>query len=179
MEYLSIVTLGSDLPQAISALSELITKFECNLVHSRVSVFETDLATMSLVCGNINSIEKLEMALQTLGENQDMTILIKRTQQKTGSANIIPYRAHIVGIDDSVLIHELITFFTEQKATIKDLSLQTTVPNSSEAAVFDLQIALHIPTDVNIHNLRNQFLANCEELNVDGDLQPAIFNSQL
>jgi glycine cleavage system transcriptional repressor len=174
MEYLSIVTLGSNQQHALSALSELVAKYECNLMHSHATVFATDLATMSLVCGAANSIAKLEAALQDVGESHDMTILIKRTLTNPNISNIIPYHAHIVGLDDSILVHELINFFAEQQIAIIELTLKTTTPSTAEVAIFDLMLNLHIPIEINIHDLRKNFITACEDLNVDGKLNPGV-----
>jgi glycine cleavage system transcriptional repressor len=128
---------------------------------------------MSLVCGSWNSIAKLETAMQNLGEEQDVTILIKRTPTKTQTNSAIPYQAQIIGLDDSIIINEIISFFTAQKIAIENLLLETAVPTSTATPIFNLNIDLSIPTTISIHNLRNDFLTLCEELNVDGMLDPA------
>lgn len=170
MEYLSIVTLGPDLPQVISALAELITKYECHILRSRATSFGSDLATIAFICGNWNSMAKLEAALQSFGKNHEVTILINRTQMPTKAASALPYYATVVGLDDGNLINEVISFFVEQQIVIDDLNLRTNIVTATETPIFKLELILHIPTTLNIINLRNQFVVLCEELNIDGKI---------
>ncbi|MCL5261574.1 MAG: hypothetical protein M1561_07925 [Gammaproteobacteria bacterium] len=172
MEYLDIIALGNDQNLVTTSLTELITKYECNIMRLRFSTLGAESATMVIVTGNRNAVDKLESALEEFGESSNATIVLKRTEQKNPTPSAIPYNIQVVGIDDSIIIHEIFSFFTEQNIPFEDIYLETATSHITDTALFNLSMTAKIPTETNLNSIREEFIGLCDELNVDGGIEP-------
>jgi glycine cleavage system transcriptional repressor len=171
MEYLSIVSLGANNPQILSTITDLITKFECKIIRSRMTVLGADNSTACIVCGNWSAIAKLETALQNFEASIETTFIVKRTQYKQAQT-ALPYNVQVIGIDDSSIIHEIVTFFAQQEIAIEDCFLETGEAHNTQTAIFNLNMVINLPTEKNIVAIREQFENLCNDINVDGILEP-------
>jgi glycine cleavage system transcriptional repressor len=172
MEHLSIATLGLNQAKSVSLITDTITKYECNIIRSHMQKLGSDFTMTLLVCGSWNSIAKLESALQILGNDLNIAIIAKRTEVTTNQVNAIPYNIQVIGVDDSALIREIIAFFYDQNINIEDLHIETTTPQATGTTIIILNGLINIPINISIASLREQYLSLCDELNVDGMLEP-------
>lgn len=172
MEYLNIVTLGLNQPAIVSSVIDMITKYECNIIRAHMTSLGPDFAASLIVGGNWNAIAKLEGMLPSLKDDLELTIISKRAHPVKNRISAIPYNIHVIGIDNSSLINEIVIFLLEQNITVDDLHLETVTPHTTETTVFILTIAINIPTDTSIAELREKFIELCDDLNVDGIIEP-------
>jgi len=172
MEYLSIIAIGNCQSNVIGTLTSLITKYDLHILRSRITALESEQAIISLVSGSWNSIAKLESALKNLEDNLDINIILKRTNSSEHNINLLPYHINIIGIDESEIINEICTFFTSQNIQVDSLDLETEVIHSTDTPIFNLNLSINIPCNLSIASIREQFLTMCDDLNIDGVMEP-------
>lgn len=172
MEYLSIVAIGNYQSNVVGTLISLITKYDLHILRSRITALESEQAVISLVAGTWSSIVKLESALKALEGTLDINVILKRTNSLERSENLLPYSVHIIGIDETEIVNEICNFFTTQKIHVDNLNLETEIIHSTETPIFSLNLLINIPCSISIANIREQFLTMCDDLNIDGVMEP-------
>lgn len=172
MEHLVITVMGPNSPKVISELALLAAKNDCNVEESRMTVMGSDIAIIMLVTGNWNTIAKLETSLPVLEKNHDLTVTFKRTQPYASVQPMLPYMVQIVGLDHSGIVFDIANFFANQNIAINDLQTNTYAANLTGAALLNLIMRVSVPADISISDLREQFALLCDDLNLDGILEP-------
>lgn len=172
MEHLVISVIGQNSPKAISELALLASKNDCNIQESRMTIMGSDIAIIMLVTGSWNTIAKLEAGLPALEKSHDMAITFKRTQLSAAAQPMLPYMVQVVGLDHSGIVFDISNFFANQNISINDLQTNTYSASLTGAALFNLMMRISVPADVSISDLREQFALLCDDLNLDGILEP-------
>jgi glycine cleavage system transcriptional repressor len=174
MEYLSITVVAPIQSTYINLLIEMIAKYDCNLVRCRTATIGKHKPTIILASGSWNNIAKLETALQHLSEKdrEQITLTLHRTELKTYDEYLFPYNMQIIGINDANTIHSICCFTSEQNIIIEDLYLDTTVTHNTTTPMFIFHATVHIPVSASLSYIREQFMLLCEELNIDGTIEP-------
>ena len=172
MEYLSLTASGPHQNNIICDLSKAITDVECNIVDSRMTMMGADIGIIMLVSGTWNEIAKLETHTQQLEETLNIKIHVNRTKLAMFEEKLLPYLIQVIALDAPGLIHQFSQFCVAQNAVIYDLQTNTFNAVQSETTMLSLMISLGVPSEINLSDLRERFLILCDELNVDGMLEP-------
>lgn len=172
MEYLSILAIAVDQTSLVKELSSLATKHECSIELSRMNKVESEFAISMLLSGKWSGIAKIEANMAALEKKFEMKAIVKRIKPQDEMPALLPYTAQMLGLNQTGIIYEISSFFTNQNIPI--LELQSNTLNSSQTHTKLLSIALSvgIPVDISIAELREHFLILCDELNIDGILEP-------
>jgi glycine cleavage system transcriptional repressor len=171
MENLIISTICKSESDAMNELAKLAAKHECHIFFSHRYSLEHDYTVLLHVGGNWSAIAKLETALPALAKKLNMEILFKRTKQSKAKEKYLPYKVEIFAHEQSGIVYEISDFFTAHKIHIERWETRT-YKTSSQTSIFNLEVAIHIPTNYNIADFRDQFLIFCDEFNLDGILEP-------
>ncbi len=169
---LVISAIGDDRPGIVEPLSRIILENGCNIEDSRMSVLGGTFAVILLVSGNWNSLAKLEGALAALGRERDLVITSRRTEPRPASAQLLPYSVDVIALDHPGIVHELATFFSTRGINIQDLTTNTYSAAHTATPMFSVRIVVEIPAQQHIAALREEFLDLCDELNLDGVIEP-------
>ncbi len=170
--YLVISALGKDQPGIVDKLSKTILEHECNISDSRMTVLGGEFAILLLVEGNWNTLAKLEDAVPTLEQQLGLTIIAKRTEERTPSDNLLPYGVDVVAMDHPGIVHHLARFFSQRNINIEDMVTSSYAAAHTGTPMFSVHIAVGIPSDAHIATLRDEFMEFCDSLNLDGVLEP-------
>ena len=75
-------------------------------------------------------------------------------------------------MDQPGIVHELAAFFSKREINIQDMA--TTTYNAAHTAtpMFSVRMIVEVPAQQHIAALREEFLDICDELNLDGVLEP-------
>lgn len=171
-QYLVISALGEDRPGIVNDLSERVNDSGCNIVDSRMTVLGGEFAILMMVEGNWNQIAKLEHQLPGIGERLGLTVIARRTTQREARINLLPYRVDVVSIDHPGIIYKLANFFSSRNINIQDLYTDSYRAAHTGSPMFSASLTVGIPSDVHIARLREEFLDYCDQLNLDGVLEP-------
>ncbi len=172
MEYITIAFIARNQNTAIEQLINLTAKTQCYIEESRFAVLGSDFAGIFRVAGNWNAIAKLETAINNIDQQTDIVIELRRTTQNRLEGDFLPYLAQVVALDTPDLVHEITSFFSEQNIRIIDLQTDPFKTTHSETTMLTLSMRLNIPAQISIAELRERFMILCDELNIDGIMEP-------
>lgn len=172
MEYLVFTALGPNKPEIISQISLLAAKNDCNIEQSRITAMGSEIAAMILISGNWNTIAKMEAGLASLEKELNLAISIKRTKPQAMAEEMLPYEVQVVALDHPGITYEVTSFFARQNIIIYDLQTSTYTSRSTGSSMFSLDMRVGIPGDLSLADMREQFLLMCDDLNLDGSIEP-------
>jgi len=170
--YLVLSALGEDRLGIVNTLSKTILEHGCNIEDSRMAVLGGEFAATLLVQGKWNTLAKIENALPELERQLGMTIIAKRTGERTTEANLLPYAVDVISMDHPGIVNNLAKFFSEHGIDIEDLTTSTYASAHTGTPMFAVHIIISIPTDMHIAGLREEFTGYCDGLNLDAVLEP-------
>ncbi|EHQ51056.1 amino acid-binding ACT domain-containing protein [Ectothiorhodospira sp. PHS-1] len=171
--HLVISTMGEDRPGLAEQLSRVILESGCSIQDSHMSALGGTFAALMLVSGNWNTLSKLDGALAALGRQADLEILSRRTGPRQDTVvPSLPYSVDVISLDQPGIVHQLVGFFTARGVGIRELNSHAYVAVHSGTPMFNAHLSVEIPTTEHIASLREDFLDFCDELNLDGVIEP-------
>ena len=168
---LVISALGSDQPGIINKLSTLILDQDCNIADSRMMVLGGEFAIILLVSGDTTRIGTLEQRLKTEQQRLGLTIISKRTQGRDTDPQRQTCAVEAISLDHPGIVQRLTGFFADRNINIEDLDTDSYPAAHTGTTMFRLQMLIHTPAETDINALREQFIAFCEEMNIDASLE--------
>ncbi len=171
-KYLVITAVGSDHPGIVNDLTKHILDSGCNISDSRMTILGGEFAVILMLSGNWNSIAKLETILPKATESLGLTITCKRTEPRTPQGKLISYHVEALAIDQPGIMHKVSDFFSSRSINIENLNSDSYNAAHTGTPMFSLSMTINIPADLSIAQLREQFLDYCDELNMDGVMEP-------
>ena len=170
--YLVISALGEDHPGIVNQLSKAVLEHGCNIEDSRMSVLGGDFAAILLVEGKWNALAKVENALPELERQLAMTIISKRTGERSTGGNLLPYAVDVISMDHPGIVNNLAGFFSDRSINIEDMGTTTYAAAHTGTPMFTVHRTVGIPADMHIALLRDEFMEYCDGLNLDAVLEP-------
>ena len=143
-----------------------------NIEESRMTTLGAEFATLMLVSGNWHTLDKLERDLQKLGKDDDLTVTVRRTDARPTKNDRMPYAVDVVSLDTPGIVFSLASFFASRNIEIADVATRRYAAAHTGAPMFAVQMAVNIPSSVNLAQLRDEFLELCDRLNLDAILEP-------
>ncbi len=170
-QFLVISALGRDRPGIISQLTQPIGEAGGNILDSRMTILGGEFAVLMLVEGGWDALAKLEAMLPKLEEKLDLTLGAKRTEGRSRSEGL-PYAVNVIALDNPGIVNRLTGFFSARNINIQDLYTDSYRAPHTGTPMFSANMTVHIPPDVHIARLRDEFLDFCDGLNLDAVLEP-------
>ncbi len=170
--HLVISALGKDRPGILSELSKAIMDSACTILDSRMTMLGGEFAGILLVSGNWSSVAKLEDALNGLQESLGLMLTARRTEPPAPQTRLLPYVVEIATVEQPGIVYRLADFFTSRNIGIQELYTGCYSTPHSDTPLFSLTMTVNISTDLHIASLREQFMDFCDELNLDGVIEP-------
>lgn len=145
----------------------------CQILEARSTLLGSKNALLLMLSGPWDSIAKVESSLDRIAKQYAVKLNVERTEQATTGGHFLPYAIEIVAQQDEQSIFSIVSFFTERGAVIADLNAHSYKSQRSETAMIQVQLAVDVPADTSIANLRGEFMDFCDQLNLDAILEPA------
>ncbi len=164
--------VGADRPGIVKNISKAILDCGGNIEESRMASLGSEFAVLLLISGNWHTLTKLEKALDDLTEKDGLTITIKKTGERRGQEDCIPYGVDVVCLDQPGIVFNLSEFFAARNIEIADVATRRYAAAHTGAPMFSVQMTVNIPGSTPIAQLRDEFLDLCEQLNLDSILEP-------
>ncbi|MES9912157.1 MAG: ACT domain-containing protein, partial [Candidatus Sedimenticola sp. 4PFRAG1] len=101
-----------------------------------------------------------------------LTIIAKRTEERTAEVDLLPYTVEVVALDHPGIVHHLASFFSRHHINIEDMATSSYAAAHTGTPMFSVQMTVGIPSDIHISTLREDFLEFCDSLNLDAVLEP-------
>jgi glycine cleavage system transcriptional repressor len=170
---LVITALCKDRPGIVDALSDALFGFKLNIEDSRMSVLGGEFAILLLVGGDEVDISAAEEQCEALGRQLDMQVMCKRTRSSPSSEPRTRYDIEVVAIDNPGIVHQLASFFSSREINIQDLVTERYAAAHTATPMFAVNMSVSIPDNVDVDGLRDAFLNQCDELNLDASMNRA------
>jgi len=172
MQYLNILAIAEQQHALIPALARLASDNACQLLSSRVLKLHDNMGIMLLFSGNWSSIAKIEAGLKPLQKKFGMELLLKRSTPSQTEKAFLPYVAQMVGESKPDVLYQVSQFFNRHGLPILDLQSNISEPKHANVPMVNLTVHVGIPSDVSISEIREQLMELCDEINIDGILEP-------
>lgn len=170
---LAFTAIGHHQKNAIVELARLIKEARCHMVESRMTRLGRETAWYCLVEGNWNHIAKLEASLNAQAGRIGCDLHLHRTEEEDlASEQAIAYNVDVVSIDRVGILHDLVQFFEDHGIEVHDISTTRYPSSFGGTLLFVAHLVIKIPEQVRIISLRDEFLDFCDQLSLDGILEP-------
>jgi len=173
-EQLVITALGEDRPGLVNALSHELYKYDLNIEDSRMSVLGGEFVVMLLVSGSLTSIDQVVQSVAKLEEMLNMKLLTKKTRSKQDTAGLIPYKVEVVSIDHPGIVQDIASFFSAREINVVDMDTTCYPAAHTGTPMFSLYMTIGMPAGQSIANLREEFIQNCDEKNLDAKMDALV-----
>ena len=170
--HLVISALGKDRPGIVNQLSKAIYELDCNVSDSRMTVLGGEFAILLMVEGPWNLLAKLEDQVPELQDRLHLTIISRRTEERAGNANLLPYGVDVVSLDHPGIVYSLASFFSDKNINIEDMTTSSYAAAHTGTPMFSVRMNIGIPADIHIAALRDEFMDFCDSMNIDAVLEP-------
>ena len=132
----------------------------------------SEFAMLLLVSGNWATLNKLEQGLNKLGDGKELSVSIRQTDSKLATGDRMPYAVDIVSLDQQGIVFNLANFFASHDIEIADVATRSYAAAHTGSPMFSVQMAINVPSTVQIAQLREEFMEICDRLNLDAILEP-------
>jgi len=171
-QYMVLSMIGPDKGGIVNNLATLADETGCFFADSRITVLGKEFAAVILLYGPWAAIAKLENNLPAFAENNELNIETRRTQMPELEGNAMPYMVHVIAIENPHLVPMITNFFHEHEINTVELTTHRYRAQLTGAPMFSIMMTIHIPPDVKIADLRENFIIFCEDNNLDAILEP-------
>lgn len=171
-KHLVITAVGDDRPGIVNDLTRHILDSGCNISDSRMTILGGEFALMLLLSGNWNSIAKIEETLPRVADKLGLTLSLKRTEPRARRGNLLSYHVDALAIDQPGLVHRVADFFSSRGINIETLNTDSYNAAHTGTPMFAISMTVNIPADQSIAQIREQYLDFCDNLNMDGMMEP-------
>ncbi|MBN4050618.1 glycine cleavage system protein R [Gammaproteobacteria bacterium AH-315-M22] len=170
--YLIISAIGHDKPGIVQKISKIVLDNGCSVEDSRMMVLGGEFSVIMMTSGNWNHIAKLENAVKAAAAELDLAVTLTRTEPRETKPTLMPYAVEVVAIDHPGIVHHVTDFFSRRQINIEDLSTDSYHAAHTGTAMFSMNIAIDVPSQLSLSELRMQFLSFCDEYNLDAVIEP-------
>jgi len=167
-----ISAVGTDRTGVVQDLTKVILACGGNIEESRMTTLGSEFAMLLLVSGNWHTLNRLEQGLDKLCVDDRLTVSIRKTDVKPAEQDRMPYAIDVVALDQQGIVYNLAEFLTSRDIEIADVATRSYSAAHTGAPMFAVQMAINVPSSMNIAQLREEFLEFCDRLNLDAIIEP-------
>lgn len=171
-QFIAISAIGSDRTGLVHDLTKAIADCGGSISESRMTSLGSEFAMLLLVSGNWHAIARIETELKRLSESGSMSIQLRRTEERPARADMVPYSADIVCLDQTGIVSALAGFFAARGIDIAELTTRSYAAAHTGAPMFSVYMIVNVPSRVHLGSLREEFMDFCDHLNLDAILEP-------
>lgn len=170
---LVISAIGQDRPGIVDRLTKTIFENDLNISDSRMSVLGGEFAIQMLVEGPWNQLAKFEAVLPDLETKLELSIIARRTDIRKQDTQVLPYLVEVVSLDNPGIVHHLANFFSKRNINIEELTTSSYAAAHTGTPMFAVTLEVGVPANIQISELRDDFMGFCDTMNLDAVLEPA------
>jgi glycine cleavage system transcriptional repressor len=171
---LQLAIVSSELQDKTLDICNLIYKFECYIISARIINKLGQKTELYVLGGDWNNISKLESSLQSIELDDNTKIILKTSASenntKDKAQHIMLYHINIISHNEANILPNLYNFCEANELNILNITADNNI--SGEYKVFILNAQIEINALVSLNDIREQFMLFCDNLNIDGILDP-------
>ena len=166
-----ISAIGTDRTGVVQDLTKVVLDCGGNIEESRMTTLGSEFAMLLLVSGNWHTLSRLEKELGKLGETDDLSFTIKKTDEKPVEEDRMPYAVDVVALDQQGIVFKLANFFATRDIEIADVATSSYAAAHTGAPMYSVQMTVNVPSSQYVSQLREEFYDLCDEMNLDGVIE--------
>jgi len=167
-----ISAVGTDRTGVVQDITKDILSCGGNIEESRMTTLGAEFAMLMLVSGSWHTLSRLEKKLEKLAADDNLTVSIRKTSEKTSKEDRMPYGVDVVSLDQQGIVYNLATFFASHDVEIADVATRHYAAAHTGAPMFEVQMTVNIPASIQVAQFRDEFHEFCDQLNMDAILEP-------
>ena len=169
---LAISAVGPIEDLSARELCEVISEAGGEIRDARMTVLGSSFGALLLVEGNWHTTSKVRGALERMSKRTGCEVSISETPPRAGPSPAAPYHVEAVALERENLALALVSFFARRELPVAEVHARRYNAPSTGAAMLAVRIEVHVPRDVGIALLREEFHDFCDKNNLDAVIEP-------
>jgi len=166
--YLLIQALYQDTELLLPQLLQQCTALELEILYTGKREALGWVSLNLQVSGRWHQLAKLESQLEHQAEAlQEGHLFWQRQDQGEGRSAYLPYVMQAQTLVQNTLIEVLVQFFTQKQIKLQELTIERCLQTRTLIPMQQVCMRVYLPLDVNLPELRENFLILCEQYNFD------------
>ena len=168
-----ITAVGQDRPGLVDQLTGCLLDAGCNVADSRMVNLRGQFAIIMLAEVPDHALDKVEPALQAVGEKTGLKVSVTTQQQPSHSPRRagMPFTLKAYAMDQPGLVHRITHLLHQKQVNIEELQTKLEAGSYTGTPLFTLTMRITVPADQPVKQLRNDLEELCDSLNCDFDLE--------
>ncbi len=169
---LAISALGKLGEASARELSEVVSEAGGDIRDARMTQLGNSFGALLLVEGNWHAMNKVRTALERFGKRTGCQISLGDTETRETESPAAPYHVEAVALERENLVLALVSFFSRRELAVAEVHARRYNAPSTGAAMLAVRLEVHVPRDVGIAMLREEFHDFCDKNNLDAVIEP-------
>ena len=174
--WFAMSAIGRDRPGIVADLAELIYECDCNLEDSRMTILGTEFAVLLLLSGQGPDVERrLTAACKRLEWEKRLTVFFRPLDAAPPGYGATPPRRRFelqaTGVDKAGIVARVARCLADMGINITHMATQSRPEPLSGTVMYNMQIRMDAPADVDEPALRATLEAIAAHLHVEIGLQ--------
>ena len=175
MHFMQISLIYSKINHSLFEIVAFSNKFCCNMLSLRQFNQNGKSLAILQISGAWNNISKLESSLKNLAsldEQDSISYSVTVEEPSLKKTKCISYYVNIVAAFEEGVLAALLEFIEINNIELLSLNLDNHLQSSQQVAVLVINAKINIEANSVLSEIREQFIILCDNLNVDGILDP-------
>jgi len=169
---LAISALGPHEEASARELSEVVSEAGGDIRDARMTQLGNSFGALLLVNGNWHAMNKVRTALERYAKRTGCEISVSETASREPQAPAAPYHVEAVALERDNLVLALVSFFARRELAVAEVHARRYNAPSTGAAMLAVRLEVHVPREVGIAVLREDFHDFCDKNNLDAVIEP-------
>ena len=166
-----LTAIGTDRPGLVDEVSQFIFQNGGNIQGSRMANLHGQFAMMLLVEAPDDSLRNMQAALPALIRHSGLHMEIRPAgRSATPACPAVPYRLTASSLDQAGLVHRIAHLLHSEDVNIESMQTNLVAAPYTGAPIFEIEMAVSVPTNVPLSRLRQELSDLCNQLNIDWQL---------
>jgi glycine cleavage system transcriptional repressor len=168
----ALSAIGHDRPGIVSAVTEVLFRFGCNIEDSAMTILWGQFAMILVVTPPPDvTIESLREALAAVNQSMALQLSLNpldESQKPLGPGPVVPYLVSVYGADHPGIVSQTTGFLASRKVNITDLSTRVI---QAKGPVYIMLLEVEAPASLTETQLKEDLFSLSQELKVDISLR--------
>ena len=176
MKEVVISAVGPDQPGIVTQLAQTLEQFDANIADSRMVNFRGQFAVVMLIEVPDNQVEELNTGLPARAAEVGMRLEVSPATDDDVAATVsrgLPYRIKTYAMDQIGLVHRITHLLHRSNVNIEEMQTRLQPGSYTGTPLFSMEMAITVPSEVQIKDLKDNLQTLCDELNCDFTLEPS------
>ncbi|MCB1671239.1 MAG: ACT domain-containing protein [Gammaproteobacteria bacterium] len=167
--YLVLTAIGDDRPGLVEQLAGVVARNAGNWLESSMSQLAGKFAGILRVSVPDENADQLIRDLESLSGS--LKLVIERGSGELPQESSQPLKLSLIGNDRPGIIREISAALARQRVNVEELETECTIAPMSGETLFNAQVTLTVPADLDLDDLQRELEQIADDLIVDIQFQ--------